>query len=366
MAFTLQYTNLHGERQSKEFIAMGIDPDAKVFMRDDVGTKFPLNELVRPVVLDGTDDLENQIFNLDESMTTKFVETLNNEHDLPLDVLKEQLFKTFDNQVLPLKVSLKMHEIMSDTISSPERMNVGAHIPAVFKVELNGRTRVGWNFARNEDARLGHRSHYDRGLSSSHQKNQDRELIATPPLTVEQTKSLFEKNDVRIPMVFLLDGGAVLGGVASFNQDLKQFYLGNVMIPEENVVCATQLPEQNSQAWKLKVESGDPRNGQYVFAWDSDKVQASHSGRYVDYDKFDATGKSNMRFQGTTGAFFGGLPWATKKSWASTSDIAEHAMLQEFSALRQHLTQTIARRVEIKQDKQPTSHSTPSSPKPGR
>lgn len=350
MTIHIQYTDSKGDACSGLFTHLNLSPALEPHIVSTNGIEIALSDMHRVVVLDGTDALTEQIAALDEQMTPALLALAAQTLQLPEDALVDYGRHQIDEHTKAFKVALKMHEIMALSLRAPEQMESTTRTPAVYQVALGDRTRIGWRFEKMSNARVGSRHKYDHGTVGN-QDNLDAQVVAIPPMTSDQTavylRNLPQANRPAA-MVFLLNSGDLVGGATWIQESTGRFQIHGQLYEPSQIACATPIPDEHSPVWKPKAAAGqptdlasNPAHGQFVFAWDTDRCQATHAGPYVDFAKFDATGKSNMRFQGSTGAFLGGNPWASKKSWATLETLAKHTMLREFHGLRQHLSQQI-------------------------
>lgn len=349
MTALIQYTAADGDVRSAVIADMSIDERQQIILRTTGGEQLALQALQRPVVLDGADALTEMFYAIERQIA-------------PHTATDPVVLQSMDQQMLPLKIALKMHEIIEMSITQPAQIASKTHTPLVFQVQFDGRARIGWHFEKNELAALGNRVHYDRGLAVSHEKNHDAQVVAAPPMVPAQLQAFLQLSaNEPHHVVLLLQDGQLRGGRAQYRAFDNSFYIDGQSYSADEVACATRLPDEQCPVWQRTVDVGNPAHNQEVFAWDNERVRKNHTGSYVDFGTFDATGNSNKRFQGATGPFFDGFPWSSKQSWASMEGIAAQTMLREFHSLQQHLVRKHAVKIDV-----PGPEASPSTNRPRR
>lgn len=330
------------ERTKFKFDSLKINErEREVTLSQANGVDIPLSDISSPVLISGSDEVIDMIHTVTEQWQRP--EDKSPAWDYQLADL--------DYQLLDLKVAIKINEIARHVAAEQNSLTNRGEIPdqmvpVVFKANSDGRLRVGWNFAKLENAKVGHRFHYDHGVGIH--RNEDAEILFAAPLSVLQIQlhcHMYKSEPVHA--YALSKNGEV--EFCRFQIDHNgQLRMGNSVptIDLNDIVGIGLLPNEQAPVWKPSSER--PDNGEKIVAWDTDKLKETYSGPYFDHGAYDASGKSNKRYQGYTGAMVSGEPWSTKQSWCGDKDMVDTLRIHPFIELTNELTNEL----RLKQNQQ--------------
>ena len=199
---------------------------------------------------------------------------------------------------------------------------------AIFKGKhLDGQYHMGWHYAP-ESTLAGDRFHYDHG--GCVEENTDGQYLWVCPYNRDDIKDLILNADVDLRKalkgIFRWADGSVtvstLSADTTYVNRPPTFFIDSApATPEKlnSIISISCIPTEELDIWTATSER--PNDGEKIFCWDSDALRYSYSGPYLNCGEFDASGKSNGRFQMYSGPMIGGLTWASQKSWQSVTVI---------------------------------------------
>lgn len=227
-------------------------------------------------------------------------------------------------------IQSKLDELLTDFETGRIQPHHNGQSVAIFKAErLDGSIHVGWHYTPLM-TQPGERFHYDHGIGI--ERNTDGQYLWVAPLTQEIIQQKITKahsgKSFEISGLFTYeDGHQELGHISSSKLRIDtppDFYLNRYPVLNtgayEHIKAISLLPLESLDIWTPASTRPD-NDGDMVMVWDNDKARQSYSGPYFDVAKFDASGKTNKRYQNYGGPMVGGFPWVSIKSYQTIDNL---------------------------------------------
>jgi hypothetical protein len=203
-------------------------------------------------------------------------------------------------------------------------------VPTVYMAdELDGRVRIGWNY-RDQLLPPGTKVHYDHGVGVG--RNADATLLWAPAMTTKNMKELFSSERARVVTgIAQLNDGRVSYGLFSpmSNGGVKVNLRSiNDNVPLDDIALLVLVPTED-----LLVTNDidcQPKEGELIFAFDSEKSRQQYSGPYRTCGNYDASGGSNKRFARYGGPMLSGESWSSFAAWVALDDVERQAIGSDF------------------------------------